>query len=627
MIIFVLGTLVPMCMIAQKPKGVGSGGFIPQSKLDSLKRLQDNTSDTLTVDTTIYKYVHINDIFHKIEFSDSSANIKFLHQYGLSHQGEYVNTGNFGSAVQSIIYAPDVNIGFNHGYNQYRYYQIRPDNFKFYEQNRPLSDVFFTQIGGQDNIQVGANFSRNFTKGLSISLNYRRISQKGFYSSQEVRTTALGLGLRYQSPNDKFNAIVLFTHNANNENHNGGITNDSFLTEKFKKAVPTILSEASTRQQERNITFTQYYKLNKTQNKIWNLFIRNVFQYSPSYFKYSDKNVPDSINQAYYFGLNNDIRGLRRYVGVTQLSDGFFIHGEKVNGIKGYTGIIYNQINIENTPKNENRTDVTLVGEGKLPFLKAFEILAKGQIGLLANLGNFDFSGSMMVNISKEVILDGGVRLFRSEANYNATQLHINNAIIADTTFSKPFGTVLFAAINIPKLKFSISLHQNVISNPIFWPVTGLASQYNGIYTMTYIKASQNLKLGSIHLDNTGYLQLQNSGLYPIPKLFSTHQLYYNGKWFKKVMDISIGLDTRMITAYNAATYQPLFGSYLTSNTSLPFVPASNLFIMFSVSSFRAIFMMENFSKYIVKEDNFDILKYPQFEPKFRMGFRWLLKD
>ncbi|MFN8339975.1 MAG: putative porin, partial [Saprospiraceae bacterium] len=137
-----LANILPLFLIAQKPKGVGSGGFIPQSKLDSLKRLQDQTTDTLTVDTTIYKYLYINDIFHKIDFADTLANIAFLHKFGLSNQGEYVNTGNYGSAVQSIIYHPEVNIGFSHGYNQYRYYQIRPENFRFYEQNRPLADVF-----------------------------------------------------------------------------------------------------------------------------------------------------------------------------------------------------------------------------------------------------------------------------------------------------------------------------------------------------------------------------------------------------------------------------------------------------------------------------------------------------
>ena len=268
-----------------------------------------------------------------------------------------------------------------------------------------------------------------------------------------------------------------------------------------------------------------------------------------------------------------------------------------------------------------------MVAEAKLPFLKSFEIVTKGQFGLLANLGNFDLSGKMMINISKEIILDGGIRFFRSEASYNATTLHINNAIISDTSFSQPFGTIVFAELKIPKLKFAISLHQNVVSNPIYWPSTGLAAQYEGIYTMSYIKATQNIKLGHLHLDNTGYLQIQNTELYPIPKLFTCHQLYYNGLWFKKAMDISIGLDARMITAYRAASFQPLFGSFLLNDNTLPFFPASNFFITFRVSAFRAVFMMENFSRYFVKEYNFDIQKYPQFEPKFRMGFRWLLKD
>lgn len=619
-------------LLAQKkPTGVGSGGNIPQERQNSLNNNQNAAGENEQnsgPDSTVYKYIHIGDIYDVKGVSDSLSDISFLRKYTLSNNGEYIHTGNYGSAVHSLIFQNEINTGFAHGYNQYRYYQVRSESFKFYEQNRPLTDVYFSQLGNQENIMVNADFSRNFSNGLSISLNYNRVSQKGIYEGQETKSTGFGIGLRYQSPEDKYNAILLYTHNANTEAHNGGIVHDSFLLDnEFRRSIPVLLQEASTRQQERSISLIQYYKLNSTKNKNWNLYIRNDLQYLPSYFNFSDNNVPDSINQQFYFGLNNDVRGIRRYVNIQQIREGFYVHGEKIKGISGRVGLVYDLFRIDDNPKSYSRSDLTATFDGKIPFLKSFEIIAKGKLGLLTNIGNFDMTGMMNIKVSKLATLDGGVRFFRGEASYRSTLLHLNNETVIDANFSNPFGTVLFADLTIPKFRFSAGISQSIISNPIFWALNDKASQYDGLYTVSYLKISQNLKLGNFHLDNQAHFQLQNNELNPLPELFTSHQLYYAGRWFKKVMDVSIGLDARFIPEYKAPSFQPLFGTFHQSDVSLPFFPASNLFIMIRVSSFRAFFMMENFSQYFHKDINFDVLNHPQFDPRLRMGFRWLLKD
>lgn len=628
--VFLLSLVTINVSAQKKPLGVGSGGNIPQERLNTLKTNSSQPTDSQESgpDSTIYKYIFTDDIFVVKEVSDSLADINFMHKYSLANNGEYIHTGNYGAALQSIVYQNEINTGFSHGYNQYRMYQIRPESFKFYEQNRPLTDLFFSQLGNQENIMVGADFSRNFSNGLSVSLNYNRISQKGLYNGQDTKSTGFGIGIRYKSPKEKYNAFLIFTHNANEEGHTGGITYDTILDiNEYRRSIAVNLQEASTRQQERNLSFIQYYKLNSVKNKEWNLYIRNDFQILPSYFKYTDNKVPDSINQSFYFGLNNDIRGLRRYTDISQYSDGFFVHGEKVKGVSGRIGIIYDLYQIQDTPKNYNRSDLTATFDGKIPFLKSFEIITKAKLGLLANAGNFDILGKMNIKVSKIASLDGGLRIFRSEPTYRSTLLNINDQNILDTTFSNPFGTVLFADLAIPKVKFSAGVTQSIVSNPIFWPKNGAATQFDGVYTMTYLKLAQNVKLGRFHLDNQVHFQLQNNNLYPLPDFFSSHQIYYAGRWFKKVMDISIGLDARLIPEYKGPTFHPLFGSFNLSDTNLPFFPASNLFILIRVSSFRAMFMIENFSQYFRKDVNFDVVNHPQFDPKFRMGFRWLLKD
>ncbi len=580
-------------------------------------------------DSTIYKYVLVNNIYEKSDITDSLADISFLHRHSLyRNQQQHISTGNYGAATQSLIYTPEINTGFFSGYNQYSFYQASLNTFRFYEQNRPLADVYFSQLGGQDNLNVGSSFSRNFADGLSVSLNYNRISQKGFYNGQDTKSTSFGIGLRYQSPKDKYNSFLVFIHNANEEAHIGGIRDVNQLQEPFKKNIAVILSEASTRQQERSIAWVQYYKLNSASSKTWRLYLKNDMTYQPSYYRYSDVNVPDSINTQFYRLKTSDTRGIRRYVIQDQYSNGIYINGERIKGVQGRLGLIYDYFHIkEGISTSQSRSDLTAAFDGKVPILKSLLMETKVRLGLLKNIGNFDISGNVSLKLSEIATLNGGAQLFRSEPSFNTTHLNVNDLQLLDTSYVNPIGTVLKFDIRIPKIKFTVGVMQSVVNKPIYWDTSGHSSQFNDVFTASLLYVSQKIKVGHFHLDNKVYLQVQNNKIYPLPSLFSAHQLYYTGRWFAKVMDVNIGLDARFIADYKGPAYQPLYGEFYQSNTSLPFFPAANLFFMARVSSFRFWAVMENFSQYYKTETNFDVTGHPQFDPKLRFGIQWLLKD
>ncbi|KXK38262.1 MAG: hypothetical protein UZ09_BCD002001515 [Bacteroidetes bacterium OLB9] len=575
----------------------------------------------------IYKYVLVNDIFSIQEAIDTLADIAFIHRVSTSNQGEYINTGNYGSAMQSLIFQNDIHTGQNVGYLQYRNFQLTKDNFKLFEPNRPLADLFFSQVGSQDNISAQADFSRNFSDGLSVSLNYKRISQKGFYENQAAKATTFGFGLRYQSPSKNYDAILLFLQNANQESNNGGISYDSLVyTENFRKAITTRLSNAETRQQEQTMSLIQYFRLNRKSNDRWNLYVQNDLTYQPSYFKYYDTEVNDESAESLYFGFNDTPKGLRRYLDVKNISDGFYVHGSGINGIAGKVGLLYEHFIFDDRPVSVRKNDLTAIADGKIPFLKYFELDLKGKLGLLENAGLFNLSAGMDINIGKIGRLDGGIQIFRAQPSYRTTHLHINNQIFRDTSFSKPFGSEIHAGIYIPSIKLSADLKQSIINNPVYWDYNGLSAQHEGIFTITQLHISHRLKIKSFNLNNDVYFQLQSDYLYPLPKLFTTHQLYYSGKWFQ-AMEINIGLDGRLIPDYQGPAFNPLTSAYHLSDTTLPFFPTANFFVSAKVSMFRAFFTMENFSQYFMDTHNFDVVHYPAMDPSFRMGFSWLLKD
>ena len=606
---------------AQRPTSFGQGG-------GNRPNQQTTTTQDTGPDTTIYEYILIDNIYKKTPLSDTLADISFMHNNMLIRNNvQSVHTGNFGSAAYPLTYRPKIFSGFASGYNQYDNYQLKLNTFRFYEQNRPISDLYFSQLTSQENINVRANFSRNFSKGLSVSVNYLRISQKGFYTGQDTKSTSFGIGLRYKSSSERYNAMLLFIHNATEEGHIGNIISENDLLIRFKKDIPVVLSQAATRQQERNVAFVQYLKLSDAKKSDFRLYIKNYTEYKPSYYKFYDNNINDSNDTLFYNVNNTDKRGLRRYLSINHLSNSFYINGEKSNGLNGKLGLVMDLFYIKDGTEPNNRFDLTGVFDGIVPVFRTLQLETKGKLGLAKNIGNFDFSGRLNIKISKLGSLSGFLRFFRSENPYNVNRLVINDIVEKENSFSKPVGTEFGGDLVIPSLRIKAGLSQTIVNKPIYWSVDGMATQSDGIFTSTYVKFEHILRIGHFNLNNHLHLQIFNTNLYPLPKYYSTHQLYYSGSWFKKVMDVSLGLDVRLIPDYNGPGFQPLYGEFHLTNSALPFFPASNLFFLARVSSFRAMIMMENFSQYFVTNTNFDVFGNPQFDPKLRFGFQWLLKD
>ena len=575
-----------------------------------------------------YHYVHTGDIYTIHRAIDSLDVPVFLSDVYSSGKNKYINTGNYGSAVYSLYKDFRIHTGFNTGYNEYNPYQIKKENFRFYEQNRPVTNLFFSQTGSQDNIAVGADFSRNFENGISVSLNYKRLSQKGYFNEQDTKGTAFGIGFRYENPSKRYNGILVFIQNANEERFNGGIVADSLLSERFRRAIPTLLTEASGRQQEQTLSFIQYYKLNKAKDKKWNLYLSNDLTYQPGYYKFWDKNI-DSTAQVFYDIPDNLLiaNGIRRYTDIKKYSESFFIHGDNGSGIRGKVGLAYDYYAVNDSPESFNRSDLTAIAEGNVPFLKVLQLALKGKLGLLKNIGTFDFSGSLDIRIGKIGTLSGGMRVFRYEPSYRSTQLNINGVAWTSNTFTNPFGTEFNGTLKIPAINLSASLNQSIINNPVYWNMHGRSVQHEGIFTLSQLDIHHKLLFNYFGFENNVYFQLQSSYIFPVPDIFSTHKIYYTDSWFDEAMDISIGLEGRIIPAYKGPAFQPMPGVFHLNDTTLPLAPEANFFIHAKISGFRALLSMDNISRYLIKTNQYNVSGHPVFDPVFRFGLQWLLKD
>ncbi len=580
-------------------------------------------------DTLNYKYFHIDDVFKSINSDDTLLDMRMIQKVGLwDNQHQYINTGNYGSALMPLIFRPEANMGFNVGMERYQLHQVIADSFKFYTSDTPVSDLFFSQLGSQNNLMAHADFARGFTNGISVSLNYKRLSYGGQYLGQDTKSTGLGIAFRYESPNKRHNSIFFFSQNANEEGHHGGVANDADVQNNpFRRSVPIQLRDASSRHQQQNYAWYQYYRLNSKSESSSSFYVLNILKFQPSYYKFSDREVDSTQHQNFYAATEWDRRGVRRYLDISHWSEGLFIHAEKEQGISGRVGLTYDNFRILDGGTQVQRNDLTASFDGYIPVFKTLFLNTKARLGLLENVGNFDLSGRLDIKLSNWVVLSGQMQLFRSEPSYIAQNLIVNDQRAIQNEFNKSLGTVLSAEFAIPKIKLKVGISQTLVDQLVYFNAQGLPQQSNSIHNLSLIYASHNLKWGILRFDNQVFLQNQSTKLLPIPDIFSSHQLYFVGRWFKKVMDVNIGLDVRSINAYNGPIFNPLFMNFHLSQQQLNNVPAMHAFFMAKVQRFRALIMMDNVSQYFLNQPNYHVVDHPQLDPLLRISIRWLMLD
>jgi len=586
-----------------------------EKKFEGFDSLQIG-KDPSVPDSTLFQSFTLLDISEYVDYVDTTLDNALRYADPVRNPfNPSANLGNVASASHRLMYTPTTPTAFHTGYREYEPYNLTIDQFQYFKSNRAISDLYFSSIANQENLHIKTDFTRNFKEGIQLSVNYRRASNKGFF----------GTGIWYQSPKDKYNMFFTYVSNVNTEEQNGGITTDELygtMFAEFREAIPTSLSEANTRHQQRAIRASNFYKLASPDSSNWNLQLQYDLEYSWNYWNYDDVRNNTEFDTSLYQGYLVDPRGMRTYIKDNSLSQAAYIHGGKV-------GLEYDRHSVTQADKDSTINDLNLKFDASIPFVKSLQLFTKGSLGLGANAGSFDINGHVDINVKDWANLKGGASFFRRSIELTEDQFWVNDQKIFDNDFSKPFGSTIFGTLNIPKIKSSITLKQTLENNPIVWGGDALPYQFDGILSSTQMNANIHLAWKGLHLENHIQYQILSEDIVNLPEFVSTHILYWDGNIFSNNMNLRVGVQSRVVPDYTAQRFMPAIGRFYTGSETLDYYADTDLFISFRVQSMRMFFQMQNVTDFWngEREIDYQVEKYPQFDAKLRYGVRWLLFD
>jgi hypothetical protein len=612
------------------PNGRGSG--IPQNSGQNPVNDNNNREDSIFLP---FNYIYYNPLFanDKKSVTDTSLN-NFFNDIEIAKRRPFnaLNTGNNGSSPLPVLFDFKPFTGFHAGYHQYDAYNFSIDSIKIYNTKRTFSDLFFSQIvGSQSDIEVGAEFGQEFAKGTKLSLSYRRVFQNGFYNQQSAKTTNLALSLAYKAFKNNIKFATGIIANNNNENHNGGIdtTGNIDLTRdvySLRINVPTILSDANTRYAYQDIFHITEFALKKINQDTFQSSIGHLFLYKKGTNRFGDIKLNDKSDSIFYGLYNTDIRGIRNFSKLTQISNEFFIKGS-YKWASGKLGLVYDLYNFENVI-NKSINDITLKFKGDVAIGKSVLLNTEANFGLGANAGNFSLKGATNINVGKYMSLLGNAEIFRSQLSVMDEIFYLNNELLYQKDFSSTFGSKFFAKLIIPSVNTSVSVGQNLINNFVYRDVNDFPVQDQSLLSATYISIANLIKIWKINLETHAYSQSINKGYIPVPNQYLKSNLFFEGLMFKRNLLLRLGLEYKYIPAFNLPAYNPATGMYYNNgkNIKKPF-EGIDVYLSAKVSKFRIFVKYENLAFLFNPSFSYLTINHPVFDAKIRYGVRWLLYD
>ena len=589
------------------------------------------------------------------KFSDTLINETF-YQFDPSryNRNNIATLGHLGSATTDLVFSMTPKMGTLVGFNAYDAYVKNVEDLKFYKSQKSFTDLYYSQGNEQNDHVFKGAIGRKFNNGFQLSIAHERIihslddadlalNTNAFYPYQANKNTNLLIGLAYEPEDKKYTAYLSYAHNEIQAIHHGGIIQDDpsifniiegadGLDDSFTVPVELSNSDANTRYAIREIKYNQYYDFirSSADDKVnRNFKLGHSIAYAYDVYKFSEEE-PDS---AYYRNFYDDERGIRLFVKTKALENYLSLSAavnEKDKQKSKYElGLrhVYNKIEQEFS----DSTIQNLFAEGilKTKILDLIELDAKGQIGLLQNIGDYRLDANLGLDLKKFGNLSATLVQQRYAPEVIFQNLFLSQSEAWSNAFQKPFESELRFSYALPSFNLKAQLSYFLLDNYLYFDGDRIPQQAGSVINLVQLKLRKDIKFGILRMENSVFLQQStNDDILRLPRWSSIHSLAIQGKLFKKVLLTRFGLDLRLNDTFFANEFFPLLSQFHIQNKrAVDLYPAVDAHLTFKVQTFRFFFKMDNLTSFISKETFYQIPYYPQKEAAFRFGIAWQFYD
>jgi hypothetical protein len=146
---------------------------------------------------------------------------------------------------------------------------------------------------------------------------------------------------------------------------------------------------------------------------------------------------------------------------------------------------------------------------------------------------------------------------------------------------------------------------------------------------VTRLFVQKDLKLGHIHFNNTiNYQTTQNTDIIRLPQYYTFHQLYYEGKLFKKALWLQFGVQARYVSAFKANAFMPATDQfYLQDQKEYGNYVFVDVFLNAQIDRFRFFLLASHINQGLSGANYMLCPTYAMPDRSLKAGLCWMFFD
>ncbi len=569
--------------------------------------LAEKPADTIPVDTlmgpeNIYKANFVQrDIFGFMPFQNIGQPVNFL-------IFENLNPGVFYNLIR------DSKLPF------YKHWK----KLTFYHVPTPYSRLFYLSGNKQGQMldsKIGVNVKPNFY----IGTGYAGLSSLGYYQNSVSEMENWFVQSEYFHPDKKYLIRFALIKNHLENEENGGIVDETFFEQPGndyldRGKIPVKLSDKSIWHSRQTYL---YLRMSPWKNKENYGFYR--FEYLKSYYQYEGGNASVYGNTVPY-SIPIDSTGYRNYKHQTGLAFSGKNWTEEISldfhkllirfdTLVPVSNIFIDQNNQENFLFLNSKTSYGTKNITQILNIK-YELNFKQLYGEYSLIWNLKKSQLKFHLKHTSRLPDPVFRLHQSRFERFNWKNTFEKTITTnpEVSYQNAFSTT----------KAGLVYYQN----PVYFGPDSLPQQYNGNFSLFYLRVRGKVKWKKFSFSPTVLFQKisDNNPALDLPEFQWRLLVYYEDFWFKKNMHLLTGIRLKFFTPYYMAGFNPLTGMFFQQRNRLygGFYLA-DYFFDFKVKKFRAYLHLNHFNALWERFSPryYSAPFYPYADTFIRLGIEW----
>lgn len=602
---------------------------------------------------------------HDAEWHLPDSSIRHLHRR-LFLQGRATDLGNQGSAIQELIFVPEQygKIGIRLGFPAYDRYRLQIDSLRYYNTTNPYS-VFTYQLGSKQEQVAHILHSQNITPNWNFAVQFRKTTSPGFYKIQRINHDNGSLQTHYASRNKRYELFGAVVYNKEQQDENGGIVADSFLTsDRYgeRNTIPVKFQNDAYSSRRSSVTnMLRDWQVQLRHGYTWG---RIDTAYNKDSTRYTATLLP-SFRLAHQLSFGQQKHLFRNMRADSLLWSSFFTDpmaaGDSVQSTQAQSWVD-NFFSLNGFIGKRKELLLTAGAGNRLDFLYTDYVTGRERTDYVSNylqahlLKNADSAGQWLYEAAARLFVTGGAAgnfyvhgkagrklrrfgeinvFFQQDLRRPAYDfVFFRNAFYESRHDLNPESvTQIGGNALIDRWGLNVGLRLYLLANHTYLSAADesvtngkLEVRQSGAFNLSQLSVSKIFRFGKFYLDNELVLQ-QAAVAAPVnvPLLLGRHQLWLESPLFSKNLIVATGLEFRYNSAYAPAAYAPFYNRYYyQSEIEISNKPELDLFFNFRVKRFRA-YISGSQLQALWWQPNIAAPGYPKQNAMLRFGFNWVL--